>query len=731
MKRSVGAACALLLGALALSGCEEAFGDTFGEGERGITAAMLVGADGDHANWISHGRTYSEQRYSPLAQIDAGNVGELGLAWHADMDTARGQEATPLVIDGRLYLTTAWSKVKAFDAATGEPLWSYDPEVPGDTAVKACCDVVNRGLAAWGDALFLGTLDGRLVALDRDTGEVLWEKVTVDQSQSYTVTGAPRVIDGKIIIGNGGAEFGVRGYVAAYDAADGEELWRFYTVPAGTEGEDGSATAYLQRAAETWNTDVLAGSDAIGGGGTVWDSMAYDPDLDLLYIGVGNGSPWNRAYRSPGEDGTGEGDNLYLSSIVAIRPDTGEYVWHYQTTPGETWDYTATQHIILADMEIDGEMREVLMQAPKNGFFYVIDRATGEFISAEPYVAVNWAEGIDPETGRPIENPETRIDKTGEPALVTPGALGGHNWHPMAYHPGENLVYIPAFEAGMMYAPESDWKPDRARGFNVGFDLGAGDLPPDMGIRREVAGTLRGMLVAWDPVAQEPRWSVEHPGPWNGGVLATGGGLVFQGTAGSEFNAYDASSGERLWSFDAQTGVVAPPVTYTVDGEQYVAVLAGWGGAYALSVDGEVMARKAPVRNVSRLLVFKLGGAAALPAEKALASLPLDPPASRASAETIALGQQKYARYCAVCHAPGAVGSTVLPDLRRSGTLGARESWMAVVHDGILEDNGMASFAGSLSREEIEAIRAYVIHRANEDREMEGRVNQPGKVARR
>ncbi|MGB3710772.1 MAG: PQQ-dependent dehydrogenase, methanol/ethanol family [Erythrobacter sp.] len=731
MKRSLGAACALLLGALALSGCEEAFGDTFGEGERGITAAMLVGADGDHANWISHGRTYSEQRYSPLAQIDAANVGELGLAWHADMDTARGQEATPLVIDGRLYLTTAWSKVKAFDAATGEPLWSYDPEVPGDTAVKACCDVVNRGLAAWGDALFLGTLDGRLVALDRNTGEVLWEKVTVDQSQSYTVTGAPRVIDGKIIIGNGGAEFGVRGYVAAYDAADGEELWRFYTVPEGTEGEDGNAPAYLQRAAETWNTDVLAGSDAIGGGGTVWDSMAYDPDLGLLYIGVGNGSPWNRAYRSPGEDGTGEGDNLYLSSIVAIRPDTGEYVWHYQTTPGETWDYTATQHIILADMEIDGEMREVLMQAPKNGFFYVIDRATGEFISAEPYVAVNWAEGIDPETGRPIENPETRIDKTGEPALVTPGALGGHNWHPMAYHPGENLVYIPAFEAGMMYAPESDWKPDRARGFNVGFDLGAGDLPPDMGIRREVAGTLRGMLVAWDPVAQEPRWSVEHPGPWNGGVLATGGGLVFQGTAGSEFNAYDASSGERLWSFDAQTGVVAPPVTYTVDGEQYVAVLAGWGGAYALSVDGEVMARKAPVRNVSRLLVFKLGGAAALPAEKALASLPLDPPASRASPETIALGQQKYARYCAVCHAPGAVGSTVLPDLRRSGTLGARESWMAVVHDGILEDNGMASFAGSLSREEIEAIRAYVIHRANEDREMEGRVNQPSKVARR
>ncbi|MEL7453993.1 MAG: PQQ-dependent dehydrogenase, methanol/ethanol family, partial [Pseudomonadota bacterium] len=585
------------------------------------------------------------------------------------------------------------------------------------TGVKVCCDVVNRGLAAWGDKLFLGTLDGRLVALNRETGEVEWEKVTVDQSQSYTVTGAPRIIDGKVIIGNGGAEFGVRGYVAAYDVDNGDELWRFYTVPGGDEGED--APEHLKAAAETWSGDVLGGEDSIGGGGTVWDSMAYDPDLDLLYVGVGNGSPWNRAYRSPGEDGTGEGDNLYLSSIVAIRPDTGEYVWHYQTTPGETWDYTATQHIILADMEIDGAKREVLMQAPKNGFFYVIDRATGEFISAKPYVSVNWASEID-ESGRPVENPETRVDKTGQPALVTPGALGGHNWHPMAYHPDENLVYIPAFEAAMVYAPEENWKPDRARGFNVGFDLGAGDLPPDLGIRREVVGTLKGRLVAWDPVAQEAKWTVEHPGPWNGGLLATGGGLVFQGTAGSEFNAYSASSGDKLWSFGAQTGVVAPPITYTVDGEQYVAVLAGWGGAYALSVDGALIEDLAPVKNISRLMVFKLGGKGELPPEPELAALPLDPPASRASAETIALGKAKYARYCAVCHAPGAVGSTVLPDLRRSGTLGNAQSWQAVVQDGILKDNGMVSFSDSLTPEESNAIREYVIHRANEDKAIEG-----------
>ncbi|MEL7446104.1 MAG: PQQ-dependent dehydrogenase, methanol/ethanol family [Pseudomonadota bacterium] len=703
-----------LLAALSLAGCGELLPSP---AENGVTGVELVNAGDDHANWITHGRTYSEQRFSPLDQINAESVGDLGLAWHADMDTARGQEATPLVIDGRMYLTTAWSKVKAYNAATGEPLWEYDPEVPGATAVKACCDVVNRGLATWGEKLFLGTLDGRLIALNRDSGAVIWETVTVDQSQSYTVTGAPRIIDGKIIIGNGGAEFGVRGYVAAYDVEDGEELWRFYTVPAGNEGDD--APEYMQTAAETWNTEVLASSDAIGGGGTVWDSMAYDPDLDLLYIGVGNGSPWNRAYRSPGEDGTGEGDNLYLSSIVAIRPSTGEYVWHYQTTPGETWDYTATQHIVLADMEIDGETRQVLMQAPKNGFFYVIDRATGEFISAKPYVTVNWAKGID-EDGRPIENPETRVDKTGQPALVAPGALGGHNWHPMAYHPDENLVYIPAFEAAMLYAPEEGWKPDTARGFNVGFNLGAGDLPPDLGFRREVAGTLKGMLVAWDPVAQEPRWTVEHPGPWNGGLLATGGGLVFQGTAGSEFNAYSAASGEKLWSFGAQTGVVAPPITYTVDGEQYVAVLAGWGGAYALTVDGELLARKAPVRNISRLLVFKLGADGALPPEPKLAELPLDPPASRADETTIAMGGQKYARYCAVCHAPAAVGSTVLPDLRRAGSLSNPATWQAVVHDGVLKDNGMVGFSESLNQEEIEAIRAYVIHRANEDKALEG-----------
>ncbi|TIX48816.1 PQQ-dependent dehydrogenase, methanol/ethanol family [Alteraurantiacibacter aquimixticola] len=690
--------------ALALAAC----GDNAIEG--GIDNARLVNAAQDPANWISYGRDYAEQRFSPLDQINAENVGELGLAWFADMDTSRGQEATPLVMDGRLYTTTAWSKVKAYDAKTGAVLWEYDPEVPGETGVKACCDVVNRGLAAWGDRLFLGTLDGRLIALDRETGEEIWSEVTVDQSKAYTITGAPRVIDGKVLIGNGGAEYGVRGYVSAYDAEDGDMLWRFYTVPGAPDEADEESEA-MAAARETWNGEFWE----LGGGGTVWDAMAYDPDLDLLYIGVGNGSPWNQSYRSPGG-----GDNLYLSSIVALRPETGDYVWHYQTTPGETWDFTATQHIMLADMEIDGRTRQVLMQAPKNGFFYVIDRATGELISANNYVPMNWATGVDMETGRPIEVPAARYGETGIPFVSTPGAGGAHNWHPMAFHPGEGLVYIPAIEAGFPYVPEADWEPDTARGFNVGVDMAAGALPADEAIREaSVAGT-KGALIAWDPVTQTERWRVQYPGPWNGGVLATGGGLVFQGTAGGQFKAFAAGDGSELWSFPAQTGVVAPAVTYTVDGEQYVAVMAGWGGIWALAPGGILNETSGPVPNISRLLVFKLGASGELPPAPPLQRRPIDPPPFRGSEEQLASGNYAYGRYCGQCHGDAAIGSTVLPDLRRSAVLDNGDTWMQIVHDGALGFNGMAGFSDSLSADEVEAIRQYVIFRANQDKELGG-----------
>lgn len=682
---------------LGLSGCA---GENRNAGA--IDSAMLERAASDTANWLSYGRTYDEQRHSPLDQINRANVSKLGLTWYADLDTARGQEATPLVIDGKIYITTAWSKVKAFDAATGVPLWEFDPQVPGETAVKACCDVVNRGLAAWGDRLFFGTLDGRLIALDRVSGKPVWTKVTVDQSKPYTVTGAPRIIDGKVIIGNGGAEMGVRGYVAAYDVNDGTEMWRFYTVP-GTPGQNDDA--HLKVAESTWKGRYWE----LGGGGTVWDAMAYDPELDLLYIGVGNGSPWNQAYRSPGG-----GDNLYLSSIVALRPSTGKYVWHYQTTPGETWDYTATQHIMLADLDIGGTKRKILMQAPKNGFFYVLDRATGKLISANNYAPVNWATGVDLASGRPIENPDARIDRTGKPFVAMPGPGGAHNWQPMAFDPKSGLVFIPVQEAAFPYIPEANWQ--RAeQGFNNGIDFAAGAMPANPNVRAGALNATKGALIAWDPVAQKERWRVAFKGPWNGGLLATAGGIVFQGNSASEFAAYEATTGRKLWATKAQTGIMAAPITYSIGGVQYVAVLAGWGGSWALS-PGILSEVGGPVRNISRLLVYKLDGKAKLPVEPPLVRLPLDPPPVSGSQQQIAEGARHYGRFCGVCHGDAAYGSTVLPDLRRSGLLSDKKGWAVVVHDGALKANGMVSFSNVLGKDQIEAVRHYVINRANEDK---------------
>ncbi|MCW3837545.1 PQQ-dependent dehydrogenase, methanol/ethanol family [Sphingomonas canadensis] len=693
----IGAAAGL---ALVLAGCGGGNGDMPGA----VSAKKLQDAAGDTSSWMSYGRTYDEQRFSPADQINAGNVGQLGLAWFADLDTARGQEATPLVIDGKIYITTAWSKVKAYDGISGKLLWEYDPKVPGETAVKACCDVVNRGLGAWGDSLFLGTLDGRLISLDRNTGKVNWEKVTVDQSKSYTITGAPRVIKGMVIIGNGGAEFGVRGYVTAYSAKTGEQMWRFYTVP----GEPGSDKEdHLKKAAETWTGEYWK----LGGGGTVWDAMAYDPDLDLLYIGTGNGSPWNPEYRSPQG-----GDNLYLSSIVAIRPKTGEYVWHFQETPAEAWDFTATQHIMLADLTMGGKPRKVLMHAPKNGFFYVLDRETGQFISGNNYVPVTWATGLDPKTGRPIENPDARYYKTGKPWIGMPGAGGAHSWHPMAFNPKQGLVYIPAQVAAFPYFPEPDWKP-AAQGFNVGVNMAAGAMPAVPAVREGAKAATKGVLIAWDPVAQKERWRVDYPGPWNGGLLSTGGDLVFQGNAAGGFAAYSAADGKKLWNFDAQTGVIAAPITYTINGEQYVAVLAGWGGVWPLAT-GVLSDKSGPVRNISRLLVFKVGGTAKLPAPPPNDKLPLDPPPVTGTPEAIAEGANLYGRFCGTCHGDSAVGGGITPDLRHSSVLHNPQNWQMIVHDGALKANGMVAWSNVMSADQIDRIRLYVIKRANEDKQI-------------
>src|SRR6056297_1756079 len=453
-----------------------------------VDGERIVEADGEPGNWLTHGRTYSEQRFSPLARVDTQNVDELGLAWSFELPTRRGQEATPIVVDGVMYVTGSWSMVFALDARTGEKLWSYDPRVPRATGRNACCDAVNRGVAVWEGKVLFGTLDGRLMALDAVTGEKLWERVTVDQSQPYTITGAPRVVKNKVLIGNGGGEYGVRGYLSAYDPDTGEMLWRFYTVPGNPA--DGFENEAMAMAAETWNGEWWK----LGGGGTVWDSMAYDPELDLLYVGVGNGSPWNQAQRSPGG-----GDNLFLSSIVALRPDTGEYVWHYQTTPGDTWDYTATQHMILADLTIEGVERKVLMQAPKNGFFYVLDRTNGEFISAEAYVPVTWATHVDPETGRPVESPDAQY--ANEARLVRPAPYGGHNWHPMAFNQNAGLVYIPALDIPFSFAQDNAFKHNPG-GWNTGLDLAQTVPPKDAETLVDALSQVKGHLTAWDPVSQ-------------------------------------------------------------------------------------------------------------------------------------------------------------------------------------------------------------------------------------
>ena len=423
----------------AIIGCGMAFAKSpqkSGGQASAVDGGRIVSADQEPGNWMSHGRTYSEERFSPLKQINDQNVARLGLAWHFDLDTHRGQEATPLVIDGVMYFTSAWSKVFALNAATGEKLWSFDPKVAPEWAVNACCDVVNRGVGAWNGKVFVGTLDGRLIALDAASGHLVWQEQTTDPSKRYTITGAPRVVKGKVIIGNGGAEMGVRGYVSAYDAETGKMVWRFYTVPG--EPSKPIESPILEKAAKTWSGQWWKN----GGGGTVWDSMAYDSKLDLLYIGTGNGDPWPRKIRNPGQE-----DNLFASSIIALKPDTGEYVWHYQENPGDEWDYDSDEQMILADLKIDGHLSQVLLHAPKNGFFYVLDRATGKLLSAKPYTHVTWATGIDMQTGRPVESLGAQYEKSPKPALVSPGPAGAHSWQAMSYNPETGLVYFPVLDS--------------------------------------------------------------------------------------------------------------------------------------------------------------------------------------------------------------------------------------------------------------------------------------------
>ena len=664
----------------------------------GIDHQRLTNVDSEPHNWLSHGRDYGEQRHSPLAQINQHNADQLGLSWFVDTDHHRGLEATPIVVDGVMYVSGLWSKVYALDAKTGRELWRYDPQVPkASTARKACCDAINRGVAVWDNKVYIGTLDGRLVALNANNGEPEWITETVDSSKPYTITGAPRIVKGNVLIGNGGAEYGVRGYISAYDAQTGELNWRFYTVPGNPElGFENQAMAM---AAETWNGQWWQ----IGGGGTVWDSIAYDPELDLVYIGVGNGSPWNRQLRSPGG-----GDNLFLSSIVAVRPSTGEYVWHYQVVPAETWDYTATQHMILADLEIQGQTRKVLMQAPKSGFFMVIDRETGKLISAEPFAQVTWASHYDLTTGRPIETPGQ--DYAEGSALVRPSSGGAHNWQPMAFNPNTGLVYIPTMDAPMNFTAQSSmtYEPGlRNRGIE------GGEAPPGdalfHGLLRDKIS--KGYLLAWDPVKQQQAWRVGHNILWNGGVLSTAGNLVIQGTGDRQFVVYRANDGEKLWSFEAQNGIIAPPITYSVDGEQYLSVLAGWGGAYGL-MSGF---KPPPSAAKSRILTFKLGANKQLPTLPVVAEKPALPAPITDDPARLSNGSQLYHNYCAFCHGVLVVAGGGIQDLRELPPA-FHNNFDLIVRQGAMASLGMPAFGDVLDEQQVADIHAYVIDRAHTDK---------------
>ena len=677
-----------------------------------IDEARINNADSEPGNWLAHGRTYEEQRFSPLTKVNKETVSELGLSWYKDMNTNRALEATPIVVDGTMFLTSSWSRVYALDAVTGEEKWMFDPKVPPEHARKACCDVVNRGVAVYKGHVYFGSLDGRMFALNAETGQVVWEVDTIiDRSRYYTITGAPRVANDKVFIGNGGAEFGVRGYVTAYDAQTGDEVWRFFTVP-GDPAKPFENEA-MEMAAASWKGTTYW---EYGGGGTVWNSIVYDPDFNQVYLGVGNGSPWTREVRSPGG-----GDNLFLSSIVALDADTGDYKWHYQTTPGDNWDYTAVQDIALADMNIDGADRKVLLQAPKNGFFYVLDRKDGKLLRANRFAAVTWASHVDLDTGRPVENPDMYYEDGAK--WILPGPLGAHNWQAMSIDVENSIAYLPAQENPLIYAMSDEWyqtglykrHPGR---MNLGLEFGRiAQLFVD---NIDTWPAPKGYLKAFDFISGEEKWAVEFPHYWNGGVLATEGGLVFHGNALGTFAAYDKDSGEVLWDFNTYVSMLAPPITYEIDGTQYVSIMTGTGGGDLFSGEPlDPVAKPASLihSNTGRLLVFALGGKDSLPAPTVRDVTIPEQQLVEVSEEELAEGEILYHDFCAPCHGLVVRSGGVIADLRRMGQ-GSHDNFDAIVLDGLLAGTGMASFSDSLPSSDTSRIHNYVKARAHEDREV-------------
>jgi PQQ-dependent dehydrogenase (methanol/ethanol family) len=644
-----------------------------------VDMKRLLNADQERGQWMSHSRTFDEQYFSPLDAINDTNVGKLGLAWFVDLPTNQNIETTPLMVDGVIYLTLPWSRVMALDAKTGRQLWLHDPKVERAWNINVCCGVDNRGAAAWNGKIIFGTLDGRLIALDARTGKQAWSTKATPDQRRYSITGAPRVANGKIFVGSAGGEFDARGYVDAYDAETGKRLWRFWTIPG--DPAQGFENKAMEMAAATWKTP---GWWNTGGGGTVWDAITYDPATDLVIFGTGNGTPGDAVRRD-----AGRGDNLFMTSIVAVHAKDGSYAWHYQPTPWETWDYDTDQQLMLLDIEIDGQKRHTVMQASKNGFFYVLDAASGKLLSAKAFTDVNWATGVNLADGRPIEVPEARPNLTNKVFNLAPGPAGAHAWQSMSYSPITRLVYIPA---------TTHWQLTGALEARQKY------LAENPGTKQ----SFTGRLMAWDPVAQREVWrSEEFINPAGGvqvtgGALATAGNLVFHGNLPKrEFAAYRATDGKRLWSFDTKTAVLAGAISYGIGREQYVAIAVGGpvpGGYYA--------------PNGARLLVFKLGGKTVLPDLPPFTERPIAPPPQFADADTIRRGAQVFEAQCQTCHGRNGAARSTFPDLRRSPALQNQQLLDTIVLQGALSERGMASFRDYLKEGDTTALRAYLISAA-------------------
>ena len=678
-----------------------------------VTHARLLQAQSDTNDWLTGGRDYRQSYYSPLTDINKRNVRQLGFAWEYDIGPKAIFESTPIVVDGVMFASGMGGAVYALDAKTGIERWRFEPKlVPTSCAGRT----TNRGVAVWQGKVYVVSVDGYLYALDADRGQVVWKVDTiVDRSRGYTSTGSPYVANGKIVIGNAGAECDARGYVTAYDSATGKQAWRFFIVPG--DPKRGFEHPELEMAAKTWSPDSLW---EVGLGGTAWDGMAYDPFLNLLYVGTGNGTPWVRELRSPGG-----GDNLFLSSILAINPDTGRLIWYYQTTPGDNWDYTATQKLILADLRLHGRKRQVIMQAPKNGFFYVLDRRTGELLSADPYATVTWASGVDLKTGRPKEVAQGDYFK--EPKLIFPGTSGAHNWHPMAYNPKAGLVYIPARDwPAALTMPVAPFVYRKGQG-NVGasfISLESANGTNDAERQRIIASLKAGQpnpeprffINAWDPVERRVVWQAETQS-WNG-VMTTAGGLVCYGRKDGQFIFLNATSGTQLHTIGVGQNMASAPMSYKVGSEQYIAVMAddakATGDGFALESAGQN----------GRILAFKLKGGDVPPRIVDDAGKgPTPPPIERfGTSDQVKWGHQLYERHCMVCHAEGGRA----PDLTRMDS-DTHASFLGIVIEGLRADRGMASFRTILSKDDAEAIHAYLTDSAWQDYQQHSSSSLPSK----